>query len=121
MPSLDNITWERLQREHAVTYPCDAEDKPGNEIVFGSGFPTASGRCETAIGTQLIGEEAMVQSAFSNLVDNAAKYTPAEGSMFIRWWADQNGAHERAAGYAEDLHAHRFPPSWFIRLTVQTR
>jgi formate dehydrogenase major subunit len=44
MPSLDNITWERLQREHSVTYPCDAEDKPGNEIVFGSGFPTASGR-----------------------------------------------------------------------------
>jgi formate dehydrogenase major subunit len=44
MPSLDNITWERLQREHAVTYPCDAEDRPGNEIVFGSGFPTASGR-----------------------------------------------------------------------------
>ena len=29
MPSLDNITWERLQREHAVTYPCDAEDQPG--------------------------------------------------------------------------------------------
>jgi formate dehydrogenase major subunit len=44
MPSLDNITWERLQREHAVTYPCDAEDQPGNEIVFGSGFPTPSGR-----------------------------------------------------------------------------
>ncbi|MGE0258212.1 MAG: formate dehydrogenase subunit alpha [Alphaproteobacteria bacterium] len=44
MPSLDNITWERLTREHSVTYPCDAEDQPGNEIVFGSGFPTASGR-----------------------------------------------------------------------------
>ena len=24
MPSLDNITWERLEREDAVTYPCDA-------------------------------------------------------------------------------------------------
>jgi formate dehydrogenase major subunit len=44
MPSLNNITWERLERESAVTYPCDAEDKPGNEIVFGDGFPTASGR-----------------------------------------------------------------------------
>ena len=44
MPSLDNITWERLLREDSVTYPCDAEDRPGNEIVFGAGFPTASGR-----------------------------------------------------------------------------
>jgi formate dehydrogenase major subunit len=44
MPSLDNITWERLEREDSVTYPCDAEDKPGNEIVFGDGFPTATGR-----------------------------------------------------------------------------
>ncbi len=46
MPSLDNITWERLERESSVTYPCDAEDKPGNQIVFGNGFPTASGRAK---------------------------------------------------------------------------
>jgi len=46
MPSLDNITWERLLREDSVTYPCDAPDKPGNEIVFGEGFPTASGRAK---------------------------------------------------------------------------
>ena len=44
MPSLDNITWERLERESSVTYPCDAEDQPGNDIVFGEGFPTPSGR-----------------------------------------------------------------------------
>jgi formate dehydrogenase major subunit len=44
MPSLANITWERLEREDAVTYPCDAVDKPGNEIIFGDGFPTQSGR-----------------------------------------------------------------------------
>ncbi|HWB49950.1 MAG TPA: formate dehydrogenase subunit alpha [Stellaceae bacterium] len=46
MPSLNNITWERLQREDSVTYPCDAEDRPGNEIVFGNGFPTPSGRAK---------------------------------------------------------------------------
>ncbi|MGE0579604.1 MAG: formate dehydrogenase subunit alpha [Reyranella sp.] len=44
MPSLKNISWERLQREGAVTYPADAADKPGNEILFNTGFPTASGR-----------------------------------------------------------------------------
>ncbi|HWB44956.1 MAG TPA: formate dehydrogenase subunit alpha [Hyphomicrobiaceae bacterium] len=44
MPSLNNITWERLLREDAVTYPCDAPDKPGNEIIFAASFPTKSGR-----------------------------------------------------------------------------
>jgi len=44
MPSLNNITWERLEREGAVTYPADAPDKPGNEIIFATGFPTDSGR-----------------------------------------------------------------------------
>jgi len=44
MNSLDNITWPRLVEESAVTYPCDAPDRPGNEIVFAESFPTASGR-----------------------------------------------------------------------------
>ncbi len=44
MASLNGITWERLQRESSVTYPCDAENQPGHDIVFGDGFPTKSGR-----------------------------------------------------------------------------
>jgi formate dehydrogenase major subunit len=44
MPSLKNITWERLLREGAVTYPVDDPEKPGNEIIFTTGFPTESGR-----------------------------------------------------------------------------
>jgi len=44
MNSLDNITWDRLTEEDAVTYPCDAPDRPGNEIVFAESFPTMSGR-----------------------------------------------------------------------------
>jgi formate dehydrogenase major subunit len=44
MPSLKNITWERVEREDSVTYPSDRPDQPGNEIIFATGFPTASGR-----------------------------------------------------------------------------
>src|SRR5690606_33353262 len=44
MPSLDNITWERLEREHSVTYPSLAPDDPGQPVVFGEGFPRAGGR-----------------------------------------------------------------------------
>jgi two-component system phosphate regulon sensor histidine kinase PhoR len=41
----------------------------------------------------LLGEEPEIHSAFSNLVDNAAKYTPAEGSIEMRWWVDEDGGH----------------------------
>ena len=44
MPSLANITWERVDRESSVTYPCPAPDEPGSDIVFGDGFPTPSTR-----------------------------------------------------------------------------
>src|SRR6267378_2628499 len=40
---------------------------------------------------RLIGDEPEIHSAFSNLVDNAAKYTPAEGSLEMRWWVDEDG------------------------------
>jgi formate dehydrogenase major subunit len=44
MPSIKGISWERLEREHAVTYPVEEEDQPGREVMFGEGYPTASGR-----------------------------------------------------------------------------
>jgi formate dehydrogenase major subunit len=43
MPSLDNISWERVQRESAVTYPSDAPDQPGHDVVFEKGFPRPGG------------------------------------------------------------------------------
>ncbi len=46
MPSLANISWERVMREECVTYPADFADKPGAEIIFANGFPTASGRAK---------------------------------------------------------------------------
>jgi formate dehydrogenase major subunit len=44
MPSIAGITWERLEREGAVTYPCHAEGDPGEPVVFADHFPTADGR-----------------------------------------------------------------------------
>jgi formate dehydrogenase major subunit len=46
MPSLDNITWERLEKESSIIYPCPAPDHPGESIVFGDGFPTKNGRAK---------------------------------------------------------------------------
>lgn len=40
---------------------------------------------------QLIGSAKELHSAFSNLVSNAVRYTPAGGSIRIAWRVDQNG------------------------------
>jgi formate dehydrogenase major subunit len=44
MPSIAGITWDRLEAEHAVTYPCEREGDPGDRVVFTQDFPTATGR-----------------------------------------------------------------------------
>jgi formate dehydrogenase major subunit len=44
MPSIGGITWDRLEREHAVTYPCSAEGDPGQPVVFVDDFPRETGR-----------------------------------------------------------------------------
>lgn len=42
--AIGGISWERLQRESSVTYPCLSEDAPGEPTVFVNGFPTNDGR-----------------------------------------------------------------------------
>jgi len=43
MPSIAGITWDRLEQESAVTYPCEHEGDPGTRVVFTEDFPTATG------------------------------------------------------------------------------
>ena len=42
MPSLDNISWERLEKENYVTYPVKSKNIPGEDIIFYDGFPTSN-------------------------------------------------------------------------------
>ena len=63
MPSLANISWARLEREDAVTYPCEAPDRPGAAIVFGDGFPTPTGRGKL-VPTQILLPDEQPDSAF---------------------------------------------------------
>ncbi|MBC5767671.1 formate dehydrogenase subunit alpha [Ramlibacter albus] len=43
MPSIGGITWDRLERQHAVTYPCVKEGDPGTSVVFDHDFPREGG------------------------------------------------------------------------------
>jgi formate dehydrogenase major subunit len=42
--AISGITWERLQRESSVTYPCHSETEPGEPTVFIDRFDTDDGR-----------------------------------------------------------------------------
>ncbi|HXZ91345.1 MAG TPA: formate dehydrogenase subunit alpha [Burkholderiales bacterium] len=44
MNSIAGITWERLERDSSVTYPCEHEGDAGEPVVFRTHFPTATGR-----------------------------------------------------------------------------
>ena len=44
MPSIAGVTWERLEQQSAVTYPCEHEGDPGERVVFTEQFPTVSGK-----------------------------------------------------------------------------
>ena len=44
MDSIAGITWERLEEQSSVTYPCVNEGDPGEPVVFIDRFPTSNGR-----------------------------------------------------------------------------
>jgi len=91
MPSLNNITWERLEREDCVTYPCDAPDRPGNNIIFGDGFPTASGRGKIVPADVVPPDE---------LPDETYPMVLTTGRMLEHW---HTGAMTRRATVLDDL------------------
>jgi len=48
-------------------------------------------RLECADDSALLGEPMELRSAFSNLVYNAVRYTPAGGEVVVKWWQDEKG------------------------------
>ncbi|MGF1593345.1 MAG: formate dehydrogenase subunit alpha [Kiloniellaceae bacterium] len=91
MPSLTNITWDRLVREDAVTYPVDGPDVPGNEILFAEGFPTKDGRAK-------IVPAGLVPPA--ELPDNDYPMVLTTGRMLEHW---HTGAMTRRARVLDNL------------------
>jgi formate dehydrogenase major subunit len=91
MPSIAGITWDRLEREGAVTYPCEAEDQPGHEVIFGEGFPTPSGRGKLVPADVLPPDE---------LPDEAYPLVLSTGRLLEHW---HTGAMTRRAAVLDDL------------------
>ncbi|MBA1275004.1 phosphate regulon sensor histidine kinase PhoR [Stutzerimonas azotifigens] len=58
---------------------------------------------------QLKGSENELRSAFSNLVFNAVKYTPAGGEIHIHWWCNEQGAHLSVQDNGPGIEAKHLP------------
>ncbi len=58
---------------------------------------------------KLLGDESEIHSAFFNLVDNAAKYTPPEGSIGDRWSTDDAGGHLSVTDTGMGIPAEHVP------------
>jgi formate dehydrogenase major subunit len=57
MDSIRGISWDRLQREGSVTYPCADVSQPGQPVVFADRFPTPDGRARLVPTGMVPGDE----------------------------------------------------------------
>jgi formate dehydrogenase major subunit len=57
MNSIAGITWERLERDSAVTYPCEKEGDPGQAVIFTTRFPTPNGRARLVPADLILADE----------------------------------------------------------------
>jgi formate dehydrogenase major subunit len=57
MPSINGITWDRLNEHSSVTYPCKDESDPGQSVVFKDQFPTQNGRAKLVAAKSIAADE----------------------------------------------------------------
>ena len=120
MPSLKNISWERVEREDSVTYPADSPDRPGNEIIFATGFPTASGRGKV-VPARIVPPAELPDAQFSMVLST--------GRVLEHW---HTGAMTRRASALDeiepeatammspmDIEARGFRPGQMIRVATR--
>ncbi|MCQ4348567.1 phosphate regulon sensor histidine kinase PhoR [Pseudomonas stutzeri] len=105
-----------LARLEAASYPDDnkpvAIDLLLHSIVADARALSAERHrihLEADPAVQLKGSESELRSAFSNLVFNAVKYSPAGGEIRVRWWADQAGAHLAVQDSGVGIEAKHIP------------
>ncbi len=66
--------------------------------------------CEADSDWGLLGNQDELQGAFSNLISNAVRYTPAGGEIHIRWYRDDDGeGHFEVRDTGIGIAAHDIP------------
>lgn len=57
----------------------------------------------------LLGREDELRSAFSNVIFNAVRYTPAGGEITVRWYVNEQGGHVEVQDSGEGIAAEHLP------------
>ena len=109
MHSLDHITWERLEREGSVTYPCPADDAPGQDVVFADAFPRAGGRARFSPTRPLPPDEP---------VDDAYPVVLTTGRLLEHWHTGAMTRRSRVLDEREPEAAAFLAPAELGRLGV---
>ena len=104
MPALDNITWDRVEREDHVTYPVDGPDVPGPRRGVRQGLPAAERHGQAGGGEAAAAE----RDAGSRLSVYPHDRPPARALAHRRHDAARDGA--RCAG----ARGRRFAFAWHL-------
>lgn len=64
---------------------------------------------EADVGLKLLGSREELQSAFSNLVNNAVRYTPSGGDIRLLWWQQDNSAYFAVTDTGEGIAREHLP------------
>ena len=91
MPSIAGISWQRLEQEESVTYPCESETDPGQPIIFREDFPTDNGRAKFVISPYKHAQETP---------DNDYPFVLITGRQLEHW---HTGAMTRRATVLDEL------------------
>ncbi|WP_349343249.1 formate dehydrogenase subunit alpha [Marinobacter sp. MMG032] len=109
MHSLDHISWSRLEREGSVTYPCPADDAPGNDVVFSDAFPRAGGRARFSPASPLPPDEP---------VDEAYPVVLTTGRLLEHWHTGAMTRRSRVLDEREPEAAAYLAPAELERMGV---
>ena len=94
MNSIAGMTWERLEKEHSITYPCTEKDDPGQLVLFTERFQTANGRGRFVPSQQTNADE---------LPDDEYPYIFITGRQLEHW---HTGAMTRRASVLDAIEPH---------------
>ena len=108
----DLLTLSRLEDEAQAPREEEFDVRDLIYEISAEGRRLSGGRhsitCEV-VPAFLRGSREELHSAFSNLVFNAVKYTPAQGTIAIRWWSDARGAHLAVEDSGIGIEARHLP------------
>ena len=110
MDSIKGMSWERLERDHSVTYPCDTPEDPGQGIIFIDDFPTASGKGK------------LVPASFTNadeLPDEEYSFVLITGRQLEHWHTGAMTRHASMLDAIEPVPVASLNPKDLERLGIE--